>query len=161
MAKPNLQPLKPTQLTPYEGQTVTAVALEVSNTGYGLGQSMAMEPVELHHGDVVTLVFRCTVDKVRYDRADRDNAGAGLIRAQVLRADEAFLLDSEIVAEALAEHRRKLDEAAGTPQISGFPAGAVGDSGTPADDSWEDPVPLRPLTDNEKEAADAGASDAD
>lgn len=147
MPKPKLNPLAPVALKPYEGTPVTGVSLEVSNTGYGLEQSMAMEPVELHHGQVVHLLFRTVVDKIRHDRVDRDDLSAGLIRAQILRADEAILVDPEIVAEVMEEHRRKLDEAAGTPQITGF--GEVGDSGTPADDGWEEGVPPRPLRDGE------------
>jgi hypothetical protein len=122
---------------------------------------MAMEPVKLHQGDVVHLLFTTTVDKIRYDLADRENIAAGLIRAQVCRADEAVLVDPAVVAGVLEEHRRKLDESRGTPQIDGFDAAGepVGDSGTLADDAFMDPVPPRPKSKAElkREAEEAAA----
>ena len=174
MAKDKLKALRTIELGDFEGLPVVGVSLEVSNTGYGLERSMAMEPVKLHPGDTVHLLFTTTVDKIRHDLADREEgASGGMIRAQILRADEAVLVDPEVVAGVLEEHRRKLDEARGTPQIE-FGDAPLGDSGTLAEDAFkeafESPVPPRPQTKRERDAAaraagevepDAGGSNPD
>ena len=107
------QPAEPA-LTPFEGQPVHAVALAIRNTGDGLSAAMDVDPVELHHGDIVDVVLRCEVDKIRYDEL-RDSDG--LKRVQMLKAVRATLIDSDVVNEAFAEQSKRIADKEGQAQL--------------------------------------------
>lgn len=140
MSKSKLSTLRPAIFAPHDGNKVVGVLLEVSNTGYGLEQSMVMEPEVLQQGDRVNLLFTGVVDKVRYEHVDRDHPELGLTRVQIVRAETGQIVDADTVAGLIDAHRRKLSEAAGTPTID-----FDGDSPAPApadQDGWEDPAEL-------------------
>lgn len=137
MAKPKLSRLSDDVKFPdHDGQKVAGVLLEIKNTGYGLEQSMQMEPVVLAGGDRVNLLISGVVSKFRYEHVDEDNPELGWTRVQIVRAETAQIVDADTVAGLLDAHRRKLSEAAGVPELDYTQTADGQTPGAPADD-WE------------------------
>lgn len=102
------------QLTPFESRDVASIAIIVRNTGDGLSEAVAVDPVELHVGDEVTVAMRCTVEKIRFDPIkDTDS----LRRVQILKAGEATFLESETVNSALDEQLQRIEASKGVQRL--------------------------------------------
>lgn len=101
-------------LTKFEGRKVDAVGLEIRNAAGGLNESMKVDPVELHIDEEITVVLRCAVTKVRHDPLkDTD----GLRRVHILTASDATIIADELVADALDEQKRRIEEVLGVKRL--------------------------------------------
>lgn len=101
-------------LTDFEGRDVIGIAIIVRNTGDGLSEAVAVDPVELHVGDKVTVALECEVEKIRFDPIkDTDS----LRRVQILKAGAATFIDSEAVAEALDAQLQRIEAAKGVQRL--------------------------------------------
>lgn len=100
--------------------------IEVHNAGAGFSDAMKVDPVLLNHGDVVYVVIETEVSKVRYDEVvegrgeDREVTGE-LLRVHMLRATSATLVDKELVGDAIAAQKDRIqaakDAAAGQERL--------------------------------------------
>lgn len=128
----------PVALTPFEGSAVRKVGIEIPGAAGGLREALKFEPVELHKGETVYVVLECTVAKVRFDPTDKDDLlESDWTRVHVLDTESAALVDGNVVAEHLAEQKRRLQRAKEAAQ--GIDPLANGD--VKADD-WGAPGPL-------------------
>lgn len=87
-----------TDLSPFEGVDVIHAKIEIPDAAGGLREAMAVEPVELHHGDEVHVVLHCRVKKVRFDPAAKDNTDE-LTRVHVFETLDAAFIESDAVAD--------------------------------------------------------------
>lgn len=97
-----------TTLDDFEGQKVLAAGIEIPGAAGGLREALGVDPVQLHKGDEVFVLLRCTTDKVRFDPV-KDTAG--LRRVHILAVEEGMLVDGELVEEHLAASRARIAEA--------------------------------------------------
>lgn len=104
LAKALTQP----SLQPFEGRQVIGAAIEIPNAAGGLRDAMAIDPVELHHGEEGFLLFHYRTKKVRFDPIPKTDA---LTRVMVLDVDEGVFVDAEFAADHLAEQRQKITAA--------------------------------------------------
>lgn len=132
-------------LTPYKGSDVLRTTIAVRNAGDGLSEAMGIDPQELPIGSKVVLVLECEVKAHDYERIPNTKA---LVLKQVLKAGTATIIDAEVVQQALATQREKIDqakaEASGQPRLVDTtgqlnPAAAAGNP----DEEPEDEVLLR------------------
>lgn len=97
---------------------VVESGVEMPSAGGGLHDALAVENLELGHGERVVLVIDAEVMKVRFDRSQpKDEDCTDLRRVHVLRVNNAAVIDRELVAEALAEQRRKVEAAKGNDSL--------------------------------------------
>lgn len=101
-------------LHPFEGRVVVATNVAITGAGDGLSEAMSIDPRELALGERVHVVLECETVKIRYEELKDSST---LRRVHVLKAGLATLVDSELVAGALALQRVKLDEARGVQQL--------------------------------------------
>jgi len=101
-------------LSKFEGREVASIAIIVRNTGDGLSEAVAVDPVELHVGDEVTVALRCVVEKIRFDPIKDTDA---LRRVQILKAGNATFLENEAVDEALEDQLRRIETARGVQRL--------------------------------------------
>lgn len=100
------------ELSSFEGVDVIHAKIEIPDAAGGLREAMAVEPVELHHGDEVHVVLHCRVKKVRFDPAAKDNTDE-LTRVHVFETLDAAFIESDAVADhvrANVDRVRKLVE---------------------------------------------------
>jgi hypothetical protein len=101
-------------LTPFDGQDITAISIIVRNTGDGLSKAVDVDPVEHHVGETGYIVFEYEVDKIRFDRIkDTDD----LRRIEILRAGDATWISGDIVGEALDRQRKRIEEHKGIQRL--------------------------------------------
>lgn len=105
------------KLEPFEDTPVIATAIEIPGAGGGLRDALTVDPKELRKGTDVFVVIHGTVGKVRFDPVKDANAWK---RVHILDVVTATLTDRQAVDDMLEEHRKRVDEARGTPQID-FP----------------------------------------
>lgn len=111
---PRKRSTQQTALSPFEGKPVLSVGLEIRNAAGGLNEALQIDPAEWHHGERVTVVLDCDVSKLRFDPVkDTD----GLRRVHVLTADEATVVDRAVVADALEEQQKRIEEAQGIRRL--------------------------------------------
>jgi RecA/RadA recombinase len=91
-----------TALDPFEGRPVVATKIILTRTGDGLSQAMEIAPLVLHHGQVVDLVVRSQVAKIRHD--EDKGEGGDLIRVQILEAQALTVVDNAGVRKLLDKH---------------------------------------------------------
>lgn len=91
------QALLNTELTPFEGKAVRQVGLEAPSAGGGLRESMRIDPVELHQGDMVVTIMEHRVAKVRFEPIDKDDPGGDQRRVHVLTTETAAIASGELV----------------------------------------------------------------
>lgn len=102
------------QLTDFEGRDVIASGVEMPGASGGLNKALAVDGLELHHGDRVLLVVDTEVVKVRFDPVKDTDV---LQRVHVLRVDNAAQVDEQTVQDALDQQRIKVEEAAGVTRL--------------------------------------------
>lgn len=115
----------PRQLEPFEGCPVIGSAIEIPNAAGGFQEAMKFEPVELHVGDEVFVVLRCVVKKVRFQPPNKAGEGSeDLVRVHVLSADEAAMVDGDLVKVHLAQQAARIlaakEEIDGTFHLPGL-----------------------------------------
>lgn len=101
------------ELEPFEGRDVVATSIILTKTGDGLSQAMKVAPVVLHHGQVVDLVVRAAVVKIRHDPdtdKDRDDPD-GLVRVQILAASALTVVENATVRKLIAAHIKDVQAA--------------------------------------------------
>lgn len=96
-------------LTPFDGKPVLRTTISVTNAGDGLSEAMAIDPRELHHGEVVHVVLECEVAKVRFDPIK--DAPDHLTRVHQLRAGTATIVDAAMVQDVLDRQRLAIEKA--------------------------------------------------
>ena len=64
---PDPDPAAKLDLGRHKGRDILSVGMEVRNTGHGLSESVAVDPVQLTHKQRVRVIFECEVEKIRYD----------------------------------------------------------------------------------------------
>lgn len=107
------------KLTPFEGSAVLSAGVEVRNAAGGLNEALGIEPEEYHKDDEVTVIMRCTVKGVRFDKVkDTD----GLKRVHIMTANTAAIVDDSFGADVLEKQRIKIEEAKGVRNLD---AGAL------------------------------------
>ena len=100
------------KLSDFEGKAVRQVGIEIPGAAGGLRDSLRVDPQEFHQGDTVYVVLECPVQKVRFDPIDKDEPGGDQRRVHVFGTAGAAIVDRELVAEALAEQKRRVTLAA-------------------------------------------------
>lgn len=101
-------------LTPFEGRDVVQTTIRVTNAGDGLSEALAVDPVEMHHGERRYLLIEAEVTRVHYDEVKDTDV---LRRVHTLRAGAATLVSADFALEAIAEQKRKNLEAKGVHQL--------------------------------------------
>lgn len=99
----------------YEGHAVLGATVAIRNTGDGLSEAMAVDPIKLPLGTIVHVVVECEVEKHRYDPI-KDSGGA-LQLVNMLKAGRATIIDNKAVARALDAQEKRIAEASGEPQL--------------------------------------------
>ena len=125
-------------LTDFEGVPVDSTGIEMPGAGGGLNKALAIDEMELHHGDEGTLVLRYKVVKVRFDPIkDSDH----LQRVHVLQVTNAASIDGETVDAVLEEQERRNEEARGVKRLPFNPEdGDADDVDNPDDDAAGQPA---------------------
>lgn len=149
------------KLSDFEGRAVRQVGIEIPSAAGGLRDSLRIDPQEFHQGDTVYLVLECPVVKVRFDPIDKDEPAGDQRRVHIFGTAGAAIVDRELVAEALAEQKRRVEAAQ---------EAAAGIGRIPFDDEAEKAhadglhasglVPGCPTCDAEVQAAAAEADEA-
>lgn len=103
------------ELTPFEGRMVISSGIEMPGASGGLNAALAVDAMELHHGDTVVLAIEATVAKLRFDPVKDTDA---VQRVHVLKVTNATRIDPGTVAAALEEQKRRSDEAKGVVQLA-------------------------------------------
>jgi hypothetical protein len=94
-------------LEEYEGHPVVQTGLRLRGAGDGLSNAMKVDPQVLHHGDTVFLVVEATVARVSYDPVKGNEEL--FCRVHDLRSSAATIVPKELVADALGEHKERLE----------------------------------------------------
>jgi hypothetical protein len=97
------------KLSRFEGEEVVQSRIEIPGAAGGLQDSLAFDPIEIHRGDIVYVVFRLRCDKVRHEPIKKVT---GLRRVQILTPVDdqgnagagAMFVDADFVENKLAEH---------------------------------------------------------
>lgn len=118
--------------TKHEGREVRQHQIKVTNTGDGLSQAVAVDPIDLHLGEKVYALIECVKTKDGYEEI---NGGADLKRVHTLKGGSATLIEKEI-ARPLVEAQigrivKARDDAANLDPLAPAtkPAKSLGDAG--------------------------------
>lgn len=102
------------KLTPFEGRDVLSVGIEIPRASGGLNEALAIDPQEFHKDERVTVVLDCDVAKLRFDPVKDSD---GWKRIHILSPVEATIVDRAVVAEALEEQAKRIEEAQGIRRL--------------------------------------------
>lgn len=90
------------KLPDYLGVPVVRTAIAIRNTGDGLSQAMAIDPVVYPPGTRLTVVLDCVVHGHDHDRIlDKGDDTGTMLLTQVLKAGTAVIVDRDLVADVL------------------------------------------------------------
>lgn len=127
-------------ITKHDGREVRQHQIKVTNTGDGLSQAVAVDPVDLHIGDKVYALIEC---EKRADGFAPINNGNDLKMVHTLRGGAATLIDASLAKPLVEQQTERIikarDEAAGFSQL-GDP-----DNGLGATKKALDKSPARPV----------------
>lgn len=101
-------------LQPYEERDVVACSIKIVSAGDGLSAALTVDPVELHHGEIVHVVLQCEVAKVTYEPVKDLDV---LRRVHTLRAQFGTLVDEAFAKAVLAEQRLIIERAQGVERL--------------------------------------------
>lgn len=101
-------------LQPFDDHDVIASGIEMPGASGGLNKALAVDMLELHHGDRGTVVIEFEVVKVRFDRIKDTEA---LQRVHVLRVDNAAIVPADLVDELLEQQRLRVEKANGVHRL--------------------------------------------
>lgn len=102
----------------FEGRSVSGTTIAITNAGDGLSKALAVEPRVLNQHDEVYVVLKTKVDRIAFIDS-KDDPEKACIRVHTLKAGEATIVDEALVAEVLADQRRRLEEAEGVYRLPG------------------------------------------
>lgn len=136
------------RLSPYQGKDVLRTSISIKGAGDGLSEAMGIDPQELAIGSKGVLVLEFVVEGHKHKPIKDTNA---LSLEQILKAGTATLMDEEVVRDALARQREKIDkakaDASGQPRLvdtSGvLNPDAIPHAGPDADEDTNEEVMLR------------------
>ena len=97
------------KLSDFEGHSVRQVGIEIPSAGGGLRDALRIDPQEFRQGTTEYVVLECPVVKVRYEPIDPNEPGGDQRRVHVFGVAGAAIVDRELVAEALAEQKRRIE----------------------------------------------------
>ena len=95
-------------LSPFCGQSVRQVGIEMPGAAGGLRDPMKIDPQEFDLGDEGHLLLHWRVGKVRFEPIDKDDPAGDLRRVHVFDVDEAAIVDGEEYVRVLAEQRARV-----------------------------------------------------
>jgi hypothetical protein len=116
------------KLKKFEGREVVYSAMKITKAGDGLSEALQLAPVELHHGDEVSVVLRGVVRSVNYvPLKPGDDDCDLLVRSHTVVTEEITIVELDDVQGALNQAAEKLaalrDEAAGREPLPGMKPG--------------------------------------
>lgn len=116
MAEPQLvTPLEKLEtLEPFEGSPVLGVGIELPGAGGGLREALTIDPVVFHKNDVVHMVVKFKVGKVRFDPVKDTDA---VRRIHVGEVMDAAIVSAEDVSEMLEAQAQRIEEARGIQRL--------------------------------------------
>lgn len=114
-----------TDLKPFEGREVSSTSIRITNAGDGLSEALEIDPLTLRIGERVYVVLECDVSKIRHEprkaAKGEESDPTDLVRVQILRASAATLVDKELVGDAIAAQKDRIqaakDAAAGQERL--------------------------------------------
>jgi hypothetical protein len=106
-----------TTLTPFDDHDVVETTVRIVGVGDGLSEALEVEPVELHHGQIVHIVLRGEVTKITYEPT---KAGDELRRVHTVRASFGTIVDQTVVRKVLDAQRKAIDKAKGVNRLPGI-----------------------------------------
>lgn len=95
-------------LADYQGKPTVSTSIAVTNTGDGLSQAMAVEPVTYPVGSKQYVVIECDVDA--HDHALNESDEAFHLK-QKFKGGTALVVDADLVAEMVTAQRDRIREA--------------------------------------------------
>lgn len=98
------------KLEPFEGSPVLGVGIELPGAGGGLREALTIDPQVFHRDDVVHVVLKFKVGKVRFDPVKDTDAVRRVHIGEVL---DAAIVSAEDVAEMLEAQAARIEEARG------------------------------------------------
>ena len=107
-------------LSPFDGADVLQATLTITKTGDGLSKTMQIDPAEYHVDEKLYVVMEVDVTKVRFDKIPDTDA---LKRVHITEAATIAIVDGSVVADVMAQQRKKLDELAGKMRLPGTTPG--------------------------------------
>jgi hypothetical protein len=123
------------RLTPFEGEAVIAMGVEIPGAGGGLHDSMAVDPRENRRGDEMTVIVSGPIDRIKFVPVTDKGVFLGLRRVEIMLVKEAVIVDREQVATLLdAERERVL---AAKEAVAGLARIPFGDEHQDAHDKGE------------------------
>lgn len=122
-------------LSDFDGRTVGATTIKVTNAGDGLSEALKVDPTEFHLNDEVIVVLRTIVAKVEHHAMSPDDDFGSLVRSHTLKATEATIVDRDLVEVQLRQQADRIRKARETA------AGVHPIPATDGSDPWEDGDP--------------------
>lgn len=101
-------------LEDFEGKEVLSSGVEMPGASGGLNKALVVDDIEWHHKDKGVLVIEYEVTKVRFDPVKDTN---GLQRIHVLKVTNASQVDTDLVADLLAEQAKRVEESQGVHRL--------------------------------------------
>lgn len=155
------------KLSDFEGLSVRQVGIEIPGAAGGLRDPLRIDPQEWHKGDRLYVVMELQVSKVRFDSIDKDDPAGDQRRVHITEVLGTAIVDRELVGEALAEQKRRVELA--KEAAAGVGRLPVDDEAEKAHDDGLHAAGLVPgcakceaeVAAMEQEAADAAAAPAD
>lgn len=151
------------KLTKFEGHAVRQVGIEIPGAAGGLREALKIDPQEFRQGTTVYVVLECPVVKVRHEPIDGTDPGGDQRRVHIFGTSGAAIVDRELVEEALAEQKRRIESAKMAETGEGplpFDGGAQHQADHGAGLHAAGLVPGCPPCDDEARAAEAEAAEA-
>lgn len=99
----------------FEGLAVVESAIALVGAGDGLSKAVEVDPVDIKIGDQVKVVYGTHCSQIKF-KAHPDDPNK-LVRTIVLSADQATIVEAELVAAVLDAQQERIDKAAGVSRI--------------------------------------------
>ncbi len=93
-----------------EEDPVWGAQLRVKGLGDGLSKLAEVEPVLIKRGQTGVLLVEWVANYIAFPAGEGPHGEDGVMRLAVLNAGNVALIDRAVVAKALDEHQRRLDE---------------------------------------------------
>lgn len=106
-------------LSPFEKKDVRTATIKITNTGDGLTQNMAIEPVEFHLGWKGMVLVEVECVKVDYSPISAKAADV-LQRNHTFKASIATIIDTPAAKKAIEAQRVKIEKHGGKSSLPGL-----------------------------------------
>ncbi len=141
--KVDIRATRKVDLGSFEGKPVVGARIIVRNTGDGLSNAQAVDPVVLRQGDRVVVAFECDIAEIRHDPFVKDELDGDQVRVHIAHAESAVILGDgaglSVVKKALDEQAKRIEvaveEAQGISRLPGVDDPAPAEKVTPAKSS--------------------------